>query len=168
MFRNIAEAINLMLRSIGRLLLCLLLCAGVAGIAGLVTAPEINGWYVSLAKPSWTPSRSVFPIAWTILYGLMALSLWRLWDRTIPSPARREAMLFFFVQLALNAIWSPVFFGLHNLHIALAIVIVLVVAIIGTIFTSARVDRPAAWLLVPYFFWVAYATTLNAGIVAMN
>ncbi len=157
-----------MLRSIGRLLLCLLLCAGVGAVAAFVTAPEINSWYVNLAKPSWTPSRGVFPVAWTILYALMALSLWRLWDRTIPSPARREAMLFFFFQLALNAAWSPVFFGLHNLHIALAVIIVLVVAIVGTIFTSARVDRPAAWLLVPYFFWVAYATTVNAGVVAMN
>lgn len=168
MFRNISRGYHLMLTSIGRLLLSLLLCAAVAGIAGVVTAPEINGWYVSLAKPSWTPSRSFFPIAWTILYVLMAFSLWRLWDRVLPSPARREALLFFFAQLLLNAVWSPVFFGLHNLHIALAIIIVLVVAIVGTIFTSARVDPPAAWMLVPYFFWVAYATTLNAGILAMN
>jgi translocator protein len=157
-----------MLRSIGRLVLCLLLCVGIGYIASVVTLPEINGWYSSLAKPSWTPPRSVFPIVWSILYALMALSLWRLWDRTVPSPARREALFFFFIQLALNAVWSPVFFGWHGLQTALVIIVALVVAIIGTIFTSARVDRAAALLLLPYFVWVAYATTLTAGIVAMN
>jgi translocator protein len=155
-------------RSVGRLLLCLLLCVGIGTLAGFVTMPEIEGWYSSLAKPSWTPPSAAFPIVWTVLYLLMAISLWRLWDRTVPSPARREALLFFFAQLALNAAWSPLFFGWHNIHAALAVIIVLVVAIIGTIFTSGRVDRLAAWLLLPYLVWVAYATTLNAGIVAMN
>ncbi|MGO4715240.1 TspO/MBR family protein [Bradyrhizobium sp. 2TAF24] len=157
-----------MLKSLGRLLACLLLCAGIGLLAEWVTQPQIDAWYVGLAKPSWTPPRSMFPITWAVLYGLMALSLWRLWDRTIPSPARREALLFFCVQLVLNTAWAPVFFGWHNLPIALAIIIALVVTIIGTIFTSARVDRLAAWLLLPYLAWVAYATTLNAGIVAMN
>lgn len=157
-----------MLKSMGRLLASLLLCAGIGLLAGWIAEPQIESWYVGLAKPSWTPPRYLFPIAWVVLYALVALSLWRLWDRTIPSPARREALVFFFVQLVLNAAWVPVFFGWHNLPIALAIIIALVVTITGTIFTSARVDRPAAWLLVPYLAWVAYATTLNAGIVAMN
>ncbi|MBR1222966.1 tryptophan-rich sensory protein [Bradyrhizobium sp. U87765 SZCCT0131] len=157
-----------MFKSLERLLACLVLCAGIGAFAGWVTQPQIEGWYIGLAKPSWTPPRYLFPIAWAVLYVMMALSLWRLWDRTIPSPARREALIFFFVQLALNALWSPVFFGWHNLHAALAIIIALVVTIIGTIFTSARVDRAAAWLLLPYLVWVSYATALNAGIVAMN
>lgn len=157
-----------MLRSMGRLLLCLLLCVGIGATAGVVTMPEVNSWYPTLAKPSWTPPRVAFPIAWTVLYVLMAIALWRLWDRTKPSPERREALLFFFVQLALNAAWSPVFFGFHGINLALGIIIALVVAIIGTIVTSGRVDRPAAWLLLPYLAWVSYATTLNAGIVAMN
>jgi len=157
-----------MLKSLGRLLACLLLCAGIGLLAGWVTQPQIDSWFVGLAKPSWTPPRYLFPATWVVLYLLLALSLWRLWDRTIPSPARREALLFFFAQLALNAAWAPVFFGWHNLPIALAVIIALVVTIIGTIFTSARVDRTAAWLLLPYLGWVAYATTLTAGIVAMN
>jgi len=157
-----------MLKSIGRLALCLIFCVGIGATAGIVTQPEIPTWYASLAKPAWTPPRIAFPIFWTLLYLLMAVSLWRLWDRNPPSPARREAFIFFFVQLALNAAWSPVFFALHNTTVALGIIIALVVAIIGAIVTAGRVDRGAAYVLLPYLVWVAYATTLNAGIVAMN
>ncbi len=157
-----------MMRSIGRLVLCLALCLGIGLTAGIVTMPEIPTWYASLAKPAWTPPRAVFPPVWSLLYVLMAVSLWRLWDRTAPSPARREALVFFFIQLALNAAWSPVFFLLHETLIALGIIILLVVAILGTIVTTGRVDRGAAFLLLPYLAWVGYATTLNAGIVAMN
>ncbi len=156
------------MKSLGRLVLCVLLCVGIGAVAGLVTRPEIQGWYSTLAKPWWTPPNAIFPIAWTVLYIMMGLSLWRLWDRALPSPERRQAVIFFFVQLALNAVWSPVFFGWHGIHSALAIVMMLVVAIIGTIVTSARVDAIAAWLLAPYLAWALYATTLNAGIVAMN
>ena len=157
-----------MLRSIGRLVLCLVLCMGIGALAGVVTMPEIDTWYAGLAKPSWTPPRIAFPIVWTVLYVLMAVALWRLWDRTAPSPERRDALVFFFVQLALNAAWSPVFFGLHAITVALAIIIALVVTILGAIVTGGRVDRVVPWLLMPYFAWVAYATTLNAGILAMN
>jgi tryptophan-rich sensory protein len=157
-----------MLKSSGRLLLCLLLCLGIGFTAGIVTQPEIPTWYASLAKPAWTPPRAAFPIVWTLLYILMAVALWRLWDRHEASPARREALVFFFVQLALNAAWSPVFFALHATTVALGIIIALVVAIIGAVVTAGRVDRGAAYLLLPYLVWAAYATTLNAGIVAMN
>ena len=157
-----------MLRSIGRLVLCLVLCMGIGALAGVVTMPEIDTWYAGLAKPSWTPPRIAFPIVWTVLYVLIAVALWRLWDRTVSSPERRDALAFFFVQLALNAAWSPVFFGLHAITVALAIIIALVVTILGAIVTGGRVDRVVPWLLLPYFAWVAYATTLNAGILAMN
>ncbi|MDR3468713.1 MAG: tryptophan-rich sensory protein [Xanthobacteraceae bacterium] len=157
-----------MSRSIVRLLACLALVFVIAALAGLVTAPEIATWYADLAKPSWTPPRVVFPVAWTLLYGLMAVALWRLWDRAAPSPQRRQALAFFLVQLALNAAWSPVFFGLHAIDAGLAVIVVLVVALFGTVVTSARVDRLSAILLLPYLLWVVYATTLNAGILAMN
>lgn len=154
--------------SIVRLVACLALVLVVAALAGLVTEPEIATWYADLAKPSWTPPRVAFPVAWTLLYVLMAVALWRLWDRAPPSPQRRQALAFYFVQLALNAAWSPVFFGLHAIDAGLAVIVALVVALFGTVVTSARVDRPAAILLLPYLAWVVYATTLNAGILAMN
>ena len=156
------------LKSAGRLLGCLLLCLGVGFIESVYTRPEIPTWYAGLVKPFWTPPPIAFPIVWTVLYVLMAITLWRLWDTATPSPARRQAVGFFLVQLALNAIWSPVFFGWHGIRIALAVILLLLVSIVATIAVSLQVDRIAAWLLLPYALWVAYATTINAGVVALN
>jgi benzodiazapine receptor len=154
-------------RSIARLILSLCMCLGVGVSESLVTRPEIATWYASLAKPSWTPPPLAFPIVWTLLYVLMAISIWRLWDRT-SSPARTRAITWFLVQMAFNALWSPVFFGWHGTRTALIIIVALLIAIAATIVTASRIDRLAAWLLSPYLVWVAYATTINAGVVAMN
>ena len=156
------------LRSITRLSLSLLLCLGVGILEGLVTRPEIPTWYADLAKPSWTPPPPAFPIAWTLLYALMAVSFWRLWDLETRSPARTKAMAWFLVQLALNALWSPVFFGWHGTRTALAIIVALLIAIATAMIAAFRADRLAAWLLAPYLLWVAYATTINLGVVALN
>ena len=156
------------LKSIIRLLLSLVLCLGVGIIEGLVTRPEIAVWYAGLVKPSWTPPPMVFPIAWTLLYALMAMSFWRLWNSETRIRERTQAMTLFLIQLALNALWSPVFFGFHGTRTALVVIMALLVAIAATIRAAFRVDRLAAWLLVPYLLWVAYATTINIGVVAMN
>lgn len=156
------------LKSTGRLLLCLLLCLGVGILKSVVTRPEIPTWYAELDKPVWTPPPIVFPIVWTVLYILMAISLWRLWDRVVPSSARATAIGWFLTQLVLNAAWSPVFFGWHQVGWALVIIVSLLIAIAITMITASRVDRSAAWLLLPYLVWVGYATTLNAGVMAMN
>ncbi len=156
------------LKSITRLSLSLLLCLGVGILEGLVTRPEIPTWYAGLAKPSWTPPPLAFPIAWTLLYALMAVSFWRLWDLEAKSAARTKAMTWFLVQLALNALWSPVFFGWHATRTALAIIVALLIAIAATMLAAFRIDRLAAWLLAPYLLWVAYATTINIGVVALN
>jgi benzodiazapine receptor len=155
-------------RSALRLIGCLLLCVGIGLIAGLATAPEIPTWYAGLVKPSWTPPPAAFPVVWTILYILMAVALWRLWDRTPASALRTRAIVFFLLQLALNAIWSPIFFGLHGIRSALAVIALLLIAIVATMMASVRVDRIAAWLLVPYLLWVAYASTIDAGVVWLN
>lgn len=151
-----------------RLTLCLLLCLGVGYAGSLSTAPEIPTWYAGLRKPAWTPPAWVFPVVWTTLYALMAVALWRLWDRAQQGSARTVALTAFGVQLALNAAWSPVFFAWHAVGIALAIIIALWCAILVTIRLAARVDRDAARLLWPYAAWVTYAITLNAGVAAMN
>jgi translocator protein len=157
-----------MMRSIVRLLVCFAICVAIAALAGIVTEPEIATWYAELAKPSWTPPREAFPVAWTVLYILIAISLWRLWDRVPPSSGRSQALWFFAVQLMLNAAWSPVFFSLHAIEAALVVIVALVIALFGTVLSAARVDGISAWLLVPYLAWVAYATTVNAGILALN
>lgn len=151
-----------------RLFLCVALTLAVAAVGSFATAPKIPTWYAGLAKPAFTPPNAVFPIAWTILYVLMAVALWRLWDRNAPSPQRRTALILFFVQLALNALWSPVFFEMEAIGPGLVVILLLWVTIAATIWASARIDRIAAWLLAPYLLWVSYASVLNATILAMN
>lgn len=155
-------------RSFARLVVCLIVCVGIGIVGSIFTRPEIPTWYAGLAKPSWTPPPFVFPIAWTTLYVMMAVAFWRLWDRVVPSNARRRAIVFFAVQLALNAIWSPVFFGWHGIRTGLVIIILMAIFIAATIVAAVRIDRTAAVLLVPYLVWVLYASTLNAGVFALN
>lgn len=155
-------------RAFLRLCACAALVTIVAAIGGAVTAPAIPGWYAGLAKPAWTPPDAAFPIAWSLLYALMALALWRLWDRVPPSPAQRRAILLFLVQLALNAAWSPVFFGLRAPFAGLLVILALVAALAAALRAAFAVDRLAGALLVPYLLWVCYATALNGAIVALN
>jgi benzodiazapine receptor len=165
---EIVRSEGMRLKSIARLALSLLLCLSIGIVEAQVTRPEIATWYAGLAKPSWTPPPLVFPIAWTFLYILMAVSFWRLWDTPTPSVARTKAMTWFLVQLALNALWSPVFFGWHGTRTALAVIVALLIAIAAAMAAASRVERLAAWLLAPYLLWVAYATTINIGVVALN
>ncbi|MFZ1104289.1 MAG: TspO/MBR family protein [Hyphomicrobiaceae bacterium] len=155
-------------RSFLRLIGCLALCLGVAVANGSVTYPEIPTWYASLTKPPWTPPNWVFPLVWSVLYVMMGVSLWLLWDRAADTPGRRTAITLFLLQLGLNAAWSPVFFGLHDTGAALVIIVLLAAAITATILAAWRTHRIAAWLLAPYLVWVVYATTLNTAIVALN
>ena len=129
------------MKSITRLAVSLSMCLGIGVLESLVTRPEIPTWYVSLAKPSWTPIPLVFPIAWTALYILMAVSFWRLWEVSPRSGARTKAMIWFLIQLALNAAWSPVFFGAHEIKAALIVILALLIAIGATIVYASRVDR---------------------------
>jgi benzodiazapine receptor len=155
-------------RSIARLLACIVVCVGTGIVGAMFTRPEIPGWYAGLAKPSWTPPPFVFPITWTTLYVMIAIAFWRLWDRVPPSADRRRAIALFAIQFALNAIWSPVFFGWHGIRTGLAIIVMMAVLIAATIVQAVRIDRLAAALLVPYLCLVLYASTINAGVVALN
>ncbi len=156
------------MRSIVRLIACLALCYGIAGIGAVYTADAIPTWYKALAKPSWTPPNYVFPIAWNILYAMISVSLWLLWDKTAEGRERSSAIKLFLLQLLLNGIWTPVFFGAHLVWPALAIMLGLWVALVLTIKAAWPINRPAALLLVPYLLWITYAATLNAGIGVLN
>ncbi len=144
----------------------LVIVAAVALVGSSVTLPKIPTWYASLAKPSFTPPNAVFGPVWTILYVMMAVAVWRV--GATADPARTRAVAVFVVQLALNAIWSPVFFGLEAPRLGLAVIIMLLVALTATLVMFWRIDRLAALLLAPYLAWVSYATALNAAIVALN
>ena len=155
-------------QSLLHLFACLVLCVGAGGFSGSVTGKEIKGWYASLVRPSWTPPNWVFPVAWSVLYVLMSISLWLLWDRAEPGPARTLAITMFLVQFGLNLLWSPVFFMAHRPRAAMWIIGLMAVSIAATILFAWSADQSAALLLVPYMIWASYAVTLNAGIIVLN
>ncbi len=131
-------------------------------LIGLLNTP--GAWYSGLVKPSFNPPAFVFGPVWTVLYVAIALSGWRIW-RVAP---KSGAMWLWGVQLLLNWLWSPAFFGLEMPALGLVVILPLLVAILAFIVVARRIDRPAAWLFVPYAAWVGFATVLNASIVALN
>ena len=141
------------------------LCVAIGVIVGLLFKP--GAWYAALDKPAFNPPASVFAPVWTILYIAMGTAAWRIW-RLPTSPARRQALRQFAVQLALNATWSPVFFGAQSLGGGLIVIFMLAIAIIVTIQRFHPLDKIAAWLLAPYLAWVAFASALNVALFALN
>lgn len=139
----------------------------VAVSASLVTRPNIPTWYAGLAKPAFTPPYWLFPVAWTLLYAMMAFAVWRILSLPRDRPGRSAAVAAFFAQLALNGLWSFAFFGAHSPLAGLAVILALV-AILATMRLFWRLDRTAALLLAPYLAWVAYATVLNGAIWRLN
>jgi tryptophan-rich sensory protein len=156
------------MRSVFRLLACIVLCYAIAALGGYITVRNIPTWYAGLAKPFWTPPNAVFPIVWNVLYGMIAVALWLLWDRTAASIRRTRALWLFGLELILNCLWTPVFFGAHYLWMGLVIIVALVVTLLVLIRTAWPIQRWSALLLLPYLAWVSYATTLNAGIAYLN
>lgn len=156
------------MKSVLRLVACLVLCYAIAALGAWSTIPNIPTWYAGLAKPSWTPPNWLFPIVWNTLYGMIAVALWLLWDRTPAVPRRERALGLLLVQLIFNALWSPVFFAAHYVWTALAIILVMIVLLLLVIRHAWPVSRWAALLLLPYLVWITYASTLNAGIGIMN
>ena len=140
----------------------------VAVSASLVTQPNIPTWYATLQKPGFTPPNWAFPVAWTLLYAMMAYALWRILSLPKTQPGRTGAIVAFFVQLALNGLWSFAFFGGQSPLAGLVVIAALIVAILATIRAFWRLDRTAALLLVPYLAWVSYATLLNGTIWRLN
>jgi tryptophan-rich sensory protein len=145
--------------------LAVVLAVGLIG--SWVTLPKIPVWYEALAKPGFTPPNWLFGPVWTLLYVLMAFAVWRAGSRG-HAAARHFAIALFVVQLALNAIWSPVFFGLEAPLTALFVIVTLDIFVAATLIAFWRLDRPAGIMLVPYLAWVCYATALNAAIATMN
>ncbi|MDI5891131.1 TspO/MBR family protein [Halomonas rhizosphaerae] len=134
-------------------------------LSGIATPP--GDWYAGLAKPPLTPPDLVFPIAWSTLYLLMSLAAWRA-TLAAPPAARWSTLWPFVAQLAANALWSILFFGLHWMGLALLDLLLLWGLILLTIRRFAAVSRLAAWLLVPYLAWVSFAAYLNAATWWLN
>ncbi len=142
------------------LIVALVLGGGLA--IGYATAP--GDWYGRLGKPSFNPPGWVFAPVWSVLYVLIAVAGWRVWRKDSGS----GAMKLWGLQLALNFVWSPVFFAAHRIGFAFVIILLLLAAIIAFIASSWRHEQVAAWLFLPYAAWVAFAAALNGAIFALN
>jgi translocator protein len=142
--------------------------ATAAFLANLATSPNIPTWYEGLAKPGFTPPNWVFGPVWTVLYAVMAFAAWRILSAPTTGHGRGAALAAFWVQLALNAAWSFAFFAARSPLAGLVAIGALLAAIVTTIGLFRRIDGLAAWLLVPYAAWVAYAAALNLAIWRLN
>jgi tryptophan-rich sensory protein len=151
----------------GALILFLLASFTAAAIGGYATVESVRTWYPTLVKPAWNPPAAVFGPAWTLLYTLMSLAAWRIWLRR-ELPGAKCALRLFFVSLALNALWSVLFFGLHRPGWALLEVLLFWATLVALLVRFRRLDPVAGWLWSPYVAWVSFATALNAAIWWLN
>ena len=150
-----------------KLFVSLLLCFGAAAIGGFATANSLSDWYINLNKPSFNPPNWVFGPVWSLLYTFMAITLWKVWSLA-PGPERNLAMTWFFIQLALNTLWSFLFFYFQWPLGASVEIIVLWVAILMTILKFYALVPWTIWLLIPYLLWVSFAAFLNGTIAWLN
>jgi translocator protein len=156
--------------SIPKLVGSVLLCEAVGGIGSIYTYDSVRDWYPKLEKPSYTPPSWVFAPVWTLLYAMMGLSLYLASQRHTEEDGGlwRASRMLFGTQLALNALWSYVFFGRRAPGWALLEILFLWVAITATMLAFFKISRTAALLLLPYLLWSSFAVGLNHSIWRLN
>ncbi len=152
-----------MLMNIIKFLGCLVACFGAAYIGSTATMPSIPTWYAALNKPVFNPPNWIFGPVWSLLYLLMAISLY-----LVLGNGFSLAVVIFIVQLLLNIAWSIAFFGYHSPLTAFIIIIALWLAILLTIIKFYKISHLAGWLLIPYLLWVSFASILNLAVVILN
>lgn len=141
----------------------------IAGISGvLFTETGEGSWYRQINRPSWNPPGWVFGPVWTMLYIMMGIAFYLVWKSSASEKLKRPAMTFWIIQLALNFFWTVIFFGAHQPGWATLEIIVLWIFILLTILAFFRINKTAAWLMVPYLLWVSFASVLTATIWQMN
>lgn len=151
-----------------RLIAAISACQAAGGIGAIVTRDGLRAWYPALEKPSFNPPGWIFGPVWTLLYALMGIAFDQV-SRQAGRPAEiRLAQAVFGVQLALNTLWSVLFFGARSPLAALIELILLWIAVLATVVAFARVSKLAAALLLPYLLWVTFAGLLNASIWKLN
>ena len=156
------------LRSFAKLVFAILVCQAAGFVGSLFTFSSIPTWYASLNKPWFNPPNWLFGPAWITLYTLMGISLYLVWSKGLQGKAAKIAISAFAIQLALNAVWSIIFFGLQMPLIAFIEIVFLWIAIAFTIRLFYPISKKAAYLLLPYIAWVSFATLLNLSIWLLN
>jgi benzodiazapine receptor len=154
-------------KQISKLLVSLLLPLGIGAIAGIFTAKAIPGWYASLNQPSFNPPNWVFGPVWTTLYIILGISFFLIWKMEA-GKERNQAILVFMAQLLLNFCWSFFFFYFKMIGVALVDIVALWIMIVVMLVRFYKLKPLAAYINIPYLFWVTFATALNAAYFFLN
>jgi len=150
------------------ILVSILVCELAGFVGSVFTTPSIPGWYAGLVKPPFNPPSWVFAPVWTILYALMGLSAFLVYEKGPKKSEVRKALAVFAGQLLLNALWSIVFFGAHMILGAAVVIVLLGAMIVASMWLFFRISKAAAYLLVPYILWVSFAAVLNISLYVLN
>ncbi|WP_394750345.1 TspO/MBR family protein [Spongiimicrobium salis] len=146
----------------------IIICLLIGFLSSFATQSSVNDWYLTLNKPSFNPPNWVFAPVWTVLYLMMGIAAGIVWSKGFYHIWVKTALYHFGFQLLFNALWSILFFGLKNPFWALLTILVLLMLILMTIKWFRVVSKVAAYLLIPYFLWVCFATLLNYKIWELN
>ena len=146
----------------------ILACEILGSIGSLATAPAIRGWYQTLVKSPLNPPNWVFGPVWTLLFALMGIALFWVWEKGLKKKPVKEALIYFGLQFTANIIWSFLFFGAKLPGMAFADIIILWLLILATIIKFYRISKPAGLILIPYLLWVSFASFLNWSVVILN
>lgn len=156
------------LKLAAKIIIMVLLCCGVGFVSGFLTKNAITDWYSMLQKPRYTPPSWAFGVVWPILYVLMGIAAGIVWNKPTGRKAAMTALRLFLLQLLLNGLWTPLFFGLHYLDWALVDLMVLWAVLLVTTIVFYVQSEAAGLLLTPYLVWVSFAVYLNAGFWYLN
>lgn len=154
-----------------RILIVVVTCLAIGYFSGMATQSSIKTWFPTLIKPSFNPPNWVFAPVWSLLYIMMGIAAGLVWDRMEASKDKelvKKSLIFFAIQLGLNALWSVLFFGLRNPMLALIEIALLWLMIYETYIKFGKIDKIAGYLFLPYLAWVSFASILNASIWWLN
>jgi len=159
------------LNNFGKLIISILICLGAGFLGSAFTTPSIATWYAFLEKPSFSPPNWLFAPVWTILFIMMGIALSIIWKKGFKKSnagKNKEAIIIFFIQLALNITWSFCFFYWHAPFWAFIDIIILWFFILLTLIKFWKINKAAGGLLIPYLLWVSFASFLNYAIYRLN
>ena len=136
------------------------------GLGAFFTITSVESWYMTIQRPRWNPPNWLFGPVWTALYLMMGIACYLIWKSD--HPLKKQLLWLYFAQLALNALWSPAFFGLENPLLGLVVIIPLWMLILACVIRFQKISKWASGLMVPYLLWVSFATALNYSIWQLN
>lgn len=151
-----------------KLFAAIALCLSAGLLGSIATVSSVTTWYPTLIKPWFSPPNWIFGPVWTALYIMIGIALYLVWEKGYAKKTVRFALWLFIVHLVFNTAWSVVFFGLHSPFGGLVIILILWTLIVALIRKFYKIQRAAAYLLVPYLAWVSFATVLNCAIWLLN